>query len=494
MKRIIIFISMLLLLILPFSIFAVVVENMENPYSETYLAELGDKIDMLKEADGKKIIFVGGSSLPFGIKSGLVEEKISGYTVVNFGLYATIGTKAMMDMARPYINEGDIVILSPELSEQTYSLYFNPDAILQATDGISDELNGIPFDNKISLFYNYYKYAFDKIKLVKSKTILGENKDDRVGIYWKDSFDEYGEIVADREYNIMSDRGYYDQTMPITVGDNLLNEDFIKYVNDYCAFVTARGATMLFGFSPVNRLALNSSLKALGEFQNTLGEKLDCEFAWNIEECAIHEGYFYDTNFHLNSAGAEYFTLGVVIDGLQDFLGIIDAEEVVLPDIPKIDNSSQHYKVENNVPFDEYTGGVNTDYAEYFEYSKVGNFYQIVGVKDEYKNMEECILPSSYEGIIVNGIASNAFAGCVELRRVNIGMTYKIFNGYSFNECINLTKIYFFEKDGDRLSVDSEEFLLGCNRDVKLYIPADSTYKSGYTWGNYRDYFEYFER
>ncbi len=494
MKKSIKFVCILLLLVLPFPIFATVVEAMENPYSESYLAELGDKVDMLREAEGKKIIFIGGSSLPFGIKSSLIEQKINGYTVINFGLYATIGTKAMMDMARPYISEGDIVILSPEISEQTYSLYFNPDALLQATDGISVALRGIPFDNKVSLFYNYYKYAFDKIQLNNSKAFPGANKDERVGIYWKDSFDKYGEISADREYNIMSDRGYYDQTMPISVGEHLLDEEFIEYVNDYCEFVERRGATMLFGFSPVNRLALSSSLQALTEFQIVLGERINCEFAWNIEECAIHEGYFYDTNFHLNEAGAEYFTRGVVIRGLQKALEISDTAEVILPDIPKVEDDSQQQDTENNVPFDSYTGGLNTDYADRFEYKKIGDFYQIVGVKKEYRNMEECILPSTYDGVVVNGICSNAFAGCVELKRVNIGRTYKIFNGSSFNECIQLTKIYLFEQDGDRMSVDSEDFLTGCNRDVKLYIPVGSTYMSGYTWGNYHEYFEYFER
>ncbi len=495
MKKIIKLICMLLLLIMPFAAFAIVVESTESPYKETYLAELDVKIDRLRDTEGKRIIFIGGSSLPFGIRSALIEERLEGWSVVNFGLYATIGTKAMMDMARPYIKEGDIVILSPELSEQTYSLYFNPDALLEATDGISSSLSGIRLDDKVSLFYNYYKYAFNKLELTASGEIPGADEESRVGIYWKDSFDEYGEISAEREYNIMADRGYYDSTMPISVGEELFDTDFIEYVNDYCDYVKECGATVLFGFSPVNRLALDSSLMALGEFQDALGERIDCGFAWDIEDCAIHEGYFYDTNFHLNSAGAEYFTLGVVIKGLQNVLGIEDTSVIELPDIPKIEEDGiKPGTLENGVPFDEYTGGINTDYADRFEYKKVGDFYRIVSVKSEYRDMKECILPSVYDGITVNGIESNAFAGCVYLERVNIGTTYKIFNGHSFNECIELTEIYFFEEDGDSLSVDSEEFLSGCSRDVKLYIPEGSTYMSGYTWGNYHEYFEYFER
>ena len=34
-------------------------------------------------------------------------------------MYAGLGTKAVMDLSENYIHEGDIVILSPEQSEQT---------------------------------------------------------------------------------------------------------------------------------------------------------------------------------------------------------------------------------------------------------------------------------------------------------------------------------------------------------------------------------------
>ena len=43
----------------------------------------------------------------------------------------------MMDLSKMNINQGDIVVLAPELNEQTYSLYFNPVALEEALDGFS---------------------------------------------------------------------------------------------------------------------------------------------------------------------------------------------------------------------------------------------------------------------------------------------------------------------------------------------------------------------
>ncbi|MDE7384896.1 MAG: hypothetical protein K2M84_03955, partial [Anaeroplasmataceae bacterium] len=134
MKRLIKLFLFIMLLTIPFIITISVVENTKDQYDNTYLAELKDKISLLKNTKEKKIILVGGSSLPFGIRSDLIEQELPEYKVVNFGLYATLGTKAMMDLSKINIQEGDIVILSPELNSQTYSLYFNPKSILQALD------------------------------------------------------------------------------------------------------------------------------------------------------------------------------------------------------------------------------------------------------------------------------------------------------------------------------------------------------------------------
>ena len=162
MKKLIVkIVAFALLAILPFSLFIIYTESLPDQYKETYLAAFENKYERLYTTEGKKIVFIGGSSLPFGLRSDLIEEEMGGdYSVINFGLYATLGTKFMMDTAKHAISEGDVIILSPELNTQTYSLYFNPEATLQATDGFSSMLSDVALNNKLSLFYNYYKYAF----------------------------------------------------------------------------------------------------------------------------------------------------------------------------------------------------------------------------------------------------------------------------------------------------------------------------------------------
>ena len=51
-------------------------------------------------------MLVGGSSLAFGVDSTLLEEEFPGYTVVNFGLYAALGTQMMLELSDGQFREG----------------------------------------------------------------------------------------------------------------------------------------------------------------------------------------------------------------------------------------------------------------------------------------------------------------------------------------------------------------------------------------------------
>ncbi len=118
----------------------------------------------------------------------------------------------------------------------------------------------------------------------------------------------------------------------------------------------------------------------------------------------------------------------------------------------------------------------------------------MTGVKDEYKNMVEVIVPTVYNGKSVSTIAENAFYGCTELKRIHIGKSIRSLEGACFNGCVALERIYLYELDGNRISPSAQELLNGAGRGVKIYIPLGANYSSGYTWQNYFDRFEYFSR
>ena len=187
-------IALILAVLIPFGAVLGIAAFAKPVYGQTFLGELAPKYERLKAIDEPKVIIVGGSSVAFGLDSALLEQHV-GMPVVNFGLYATLGTKIMMDLSKANINEGDIVVLAPEMDAQTLSLYFNAEAALQGMESDWSMLRYIDSDNHSDLVGGLYEYLTSKIKYLREGLL------DPAGVYNRDSFNEYGDIVYERPHN-----------------------------------------------------------------------------------------------------------------------------------------------------------------------------------------------------------------------------------------------------------------------------------------------------
>lgn len=207
----------------------------------------------------------------------------------------------------------------------------------------------------------------------------------------------------------------------------------------------------------------------------------------------IDERYFYDTNFHLNSDGAVYFS-DLLVRSIKGILGWEETSALAVPPPPPLQSDVVVEVLDSGVSFEDYLGEPNVDYAHMFEYALAGSSYKIVGVKDEYRGITEVILPSVYEGKNVTAVETDAFAGCAMLEYIHVGTTYKSLSAGAFAGCVSLKGIYLYKMDGNQISPPAEGLLDGTPEDVKLYIPEDSNYSSGYTWTKYIDYFATFRK
>ena len=112
------FICLFLCVLIPFGTVAAIGFGLPSQFGNTFLGELENKIDRLYSLDKPKIVVIGGSSVPFGVDSKLTEKAL-GMPTVNFGLYATLGTKMMLDISKGAIKKGDIIVIAPDTDAQT---------------------------------------------------------------------------------------------------------------------------------------------------------------------------------------------------------------------------------------------------------------------------------------------------------------------------------------------------------------------------------------
>ncbi len=430
-------------------------------YSRTYLAALQDKWDVLGRADGPRIVTVGGSGAAFALRGDLLEEALPGYTSVNFGLYAGLGTTVMLELARPLLRAGDIVLFSPEQSAQTLSDYFNAGAMWQAADGRPELLTALGTDRLGPMAGAFPSFAGDKARLFRDDSApAGE------GVYARASFNVRGDIgCPGREQNVMA--GGIDPNMPISFDPDLPSEDFFEAVNSFSAFCEARGITFYYRFCPMNAGAVaEGELDRLDAFVQALRSRLDCQILGDPAQAVMDPGWFFDTNFHLNEAGAVVNTAALAAE-LKAALGDPAPVDIPLPELPALAQA-------------ELFEGDNGD-GGCFLYERDGNALRITALTAEGARREALTVPASHGGQPVTGFGPDVFAGDTAVRALTIQGNIRGIEDGSFDGCSALERIVLTHAAPEECPVGGG---LLDGTDALVYVPQAllSAYRTSYFW------------
>ncbi len=295
-------------------------------FGDTFMGELKSKYERLKETSGKRIVLVGGSGVAFDCDSALMDDFFPSYEIVNFGMYAGLGTKAVMDLSENYIHEGDIVILSPEQSEQTFSDYFNGEYMWQAADGAFGMLRDLKSENFDAMLGNFPRFALEKLNYV-----MKGQKPQTDSIYQKKSFNIYGDIELDTCRENILPNGY-DVNQKVRFTEDVVQPEFMDYMNDWAKRLEKKGAVVWYRYCPVNKLSVED-MDDLAAYDVFLRQKLDFPVIGNPENSLMEAEWFFDTNFHLNQPGKEVNTVQLIRD-MKAMLGDDRAVTVELPEKP----------------------------------------------------------------------------------------------------------------------------------------------------------------
>ena len=436
-------------------------------FDETYYGELPYMFKRLKDGKSGKIILVGNSALAFGVRSDIISEKLN-KEVVLFGLYGAIGTKAMIDLSKAGIKKGDIVILAPEITEQGLSLFFSSENMWMAIDGHYDMLPYIGKDNKESMTGNFNKFVSSK-----AKYFFRGKKPEVEGVYMQSSFNldgkEVGYLTYEREYNIMING--FDNNATIDYQSSYLKDDFVKYINEYADYVKKKGASIYYGFAPTNRLAV-SSLDKIKDFYSYLKDSISFQIMGNPQNYLFDYEWFYDNNFHLNSAGA-YIYNKQLIDDLKIILEDPTPTEIEIPSKPLI-------------PVPEFEDGDNSD-VDCFTYEPFNDGYLINSLTELGRSKKSIIVPSTYNNRPVISFGKETFKDNKTIGEIVIQKNVRTLPDNGLNGCSSLTKVILRHDSPSKINVGTS-FLNGADN-ASVYVKKDSyeTFINHYNWAYYRD-------
>ena len=455
----------LMLLLIPL---ALIVTDLVIPrqFDDTYYGELREMYQKLTTTEGKKIVIIGTSSVAFGVDSALLTQELNDcgldYTVCNFGLYGTLGTKVMLDLSREHIGQGDIVILAPELDSQVMSLYFSGSEVWYAIENDFAMFCAIP--DKGSLMGSYAEYVAQKLSYFQS------GKPEGSGVYAKASFDENCDLRhADRSYNIMT--GGYDPNNRITFSTELLDEEYIDDLNEYYREISSRGAQMWYSFAPMNEASVTSDQEEIDRFCDKLLNAIDFELLGDPYASIYEKEWFYDSNFHLNQAGMICRTLQLA-DEIKTKFGVTESCATQLPERPEMPE----------LEIGEEEADVDTDC---FVFEEQEDGYAIIGLTEKGREAVALVIPGQYEGEPVISISQGVFSAAAGLEEVTVSKTVTVLNDGIFAGCNGLQRIILRQQDPTKISVGQN--LLDGVENCKIYVPAEGlgSYQVNYFWSHY---------
>ena len=428
-------------------------------YGDTFIGELSAKAALVKDTPGPRIVLAGGSGVAFGVDSALMERELEEYTVVNFGMYAALGTTVMMDLSEQYIRPGDIVILIPEQQEQTLSDWFDPAVMWQGLDGAYALLRDLPREKLTRLAGAFPAFAGQKCAY-----FLRGDLPHPQGVYARRSFSERGDIVSALcARNEMP--GGYDINTPIRFESGMVTEEFVSRVREYARRIQDRGAVLWYGFCPMNMAAVEASEQEIDDFYLSLRDRLGVPLAGNPRDFLLEPEWFYDTNFHPNSSGKIVYTRAL-IRAVKAMLGDSSPTEISLPEMP--------------APAEVALWSGDDRDADCFLYEVRGEAAVVTGLTEAGQERESVIVPTQWNGLPVSEIGADAFSQGLRLSEAVI----RVIADGAFDECAALERIVMELETPSSCHV-GQGLLSGT--EARIYVPPASlsAYRTDYFWSAY---------
>ena len=304
-KKGIFFLKCIVLLLLLFGFcFGVVMPQ----YEGNYQAATQDKVRLLKETQGPKIVLIGNSNLAFGIDSAQIEQAF-GMPVVNMGVHGGVGNAFNEQAALLNVDEGDLYIIC-------HTNYDDTDVIK------NQKLAWITIENHPELYAfirpkdwpemirAYPTYLRDCLKMWRSGTGNRETND----AYRRSAFNAYGD-----NYYPRPEPGENIDFSPVVI--NHISEETATRLNNLYQKLQEQGADMVIASYPIAAYEKAPSPEEYYEMGLEMSRALSCSVISDFRDYMFDTDYFYDSHSHLTDAGVQIRTKQLITDIQRYFDG-----------------------------------------------------------------------------------------------------------------------------------------------------------------------------
>lgn len=269
-----------------------------HPFSYLYQDSISRQYDAMKKLKNEsKMVLIGPSSFSFGTNIDTLEQ-LSGRKCQFLGGHYGYGTVYFLEMSKPYLKEGDTVIIEYANFEKDF---FGADLLLTGIDNKLEMFRFVkPYMWKAAI-QGYPDYVSRKVK----RLFLPDPAN--TGIYSADTFDENGNCKEWYTQCLLSDPYDGEKGMAeYPTGD--LDKGTIDRLNEYTEYCKKKGVTVFITVPPVFDEAVETEESVIAEHDRLLKEKLTAEYISDSQNYIFPREYISDGVSHMTGTGAVYRT------------------------------------------------------------------------------------------------------------------------------------------------------------------------------------------
>lgn len=288
-----------------------------------YMYCLKDKYDLLVETPSPRIIFIGGSNLAFGLKSGQLKQE-TGLNPVNMGVHGRLGVTSMIRMVKDNLHPGDLVVVSPEYSAMFNTPECNRELAIEAVriwpgcqrfiqPDIDEPLATlVPPTTPLRKLGQSVVRARNRLQKIGSHSDKHTNGES-AGIYLRRSFNRFGDLIA----HYQAEPTYRENGKLLHMDDKVFKR-VAHELNTFAQFCQTKNAKLYFLHPPISVTKVSNNVEQIHHIDQLMTAMLSFPLLTNVEMATFADDQFFDGQSHLTEQGAKLRT-DIVCQQIRQF-------------------------------------------------------------------------------------------------------------------------------------------------------------------------------
>lgn len=289
-------------------------------YMDTYFALFSDKCDLLRQYEReRKLVLFSGSTTRYGYDSSLFVSSYPQYHPINMGVFAYTNQMPQLEIIEHFLNDGDVLLVSPEFDSNALDLQFFVDRKLdyrffRMMESDYQLFSYVDLSRYVGVFDAFSAYLEEKREMyIQDYSVSPLYYDDDGNRYNSRIYNEYLDFSLDRIGEVESGR-IYQPEIDYTV-TRFTDELFDRYNTFYDSYTT-KDVQVLYTYAPrnIDSLTKESTLENRKALETLLNQRIHLPIISSMEDSFYPAYDFYKIDDHLTSQGARIRTEKVIQD------------------------------------------------------------------------------------------------------------------------------------------------------------------------------------